>query len=616
MSSIGSRSRRPDTLLLAEAFWLLEGYFVRTLGMHRVYNSAFMNMLRDEKNAEYRQVMKNTLEFDPAILGRFVNFMSNPDEKTAVEQFGTGDKYFGVAAMLATLPGLPMLGHGQAEGFREQYGMEFRRARLDERVDEGLLAHHERTIFPLLHRRPEFAGSDALPAVRLRGRARRGERGRLSPTRTAARPASARWSSSTIATPRSAGAARLSSSFARTRAGWREAAGPDDDRRGPRADPAAGRWLVPARRDDRPRGAPVHGRDRRRRLCRRPAGLRLPGLRRPARGRRRAGRTVVTPRRAARRSAPFRASRTRSPTWSSNPSTSASGPVLRSALAGPDRPAWRGRSPPWPARRAASMSTGCASGRVIPSAWPRRACPTADLDRAVRRRAAPLAVAAGDPAAVGLGDQAVRAWFADPDAQGCPRRPRLGGASSTSNARPGCSGWRRRRGRRTARLGCGRRAPRPERLADRRLPASTGSSNRARRLGPRRVVQDQPAEERRGERPVAHHRLEMAALVEAGRRARSRPGSGARRRRRRPRARRAVGGRRAPAPRGPSSRRSRSTAGSTRGAPGCTCCAPRPLPGSRRRPSALTASSSVIGPPKASPAWIRTSMIALRAARR
>jgi hypothetical protein len=39
----------PDTLLLAEAFWLMEGYFVRTLGMHRVYNSAFMNMLRDEK---------------------------------------------------------------------------------------------------------------------------------------------------------------------------------------------------------------------------------------------------------------------------------------------------------------------------------------------------------------------------------------------------------------------------------------------------------------------------------------------------------------------------------------------------------------------------------------
>jgi hypothetical protein len=33
--------------------------------MHRVYNSAFMNMLRDEQNAKYRLVIKNTLEFDP-----------------------------------------------------------------------------------------------------------------------------------------------------------------------------------------------------------------------------------------------------------------------------------------------------------------------------------------------------------------------------------------------------------------------------------------------------------------------------------------------------------------------------------------------------------------------
>ncbi len=54
----------PDTLLLAEAFWLMEGYFVRTLGMHRVYNSAFMNMLKMEENAKYRQTVKNVLEFD------------------------------------------------------------------------------------------------------------------------------------------------------------------------------------------------------------------------------------------------------------------------------------------------------------------------------------------------------------------------------------------------------------------------------------------------------------------------------------------------------------------------------------------------------------------------
>ena len=147
----------PDTLLLAEAFWMLEGYFVRTLGMHRVYNSAFMHMLRDEDNAGYRRLMKETLDFDPEILKRYVNFMNNPDEKTASEQFGKGDKYFGVATLLATLPGLPMLGHGQVEGFGEKYGMEFRRATLDERPEGWLVERHEREIFPLLHRRSRFA---------------------------------------------------------------------------------------------------------------------------------------------------------------------------------------------------------------------------------------------------------------------------------------------------------------------------------------------------------------------------------------------------------------------------------------------------------------------------
>jgi glycosidase len=147
----------PDTLLLAEAFWMLEGYFVRTLGMHRVYNSAFMHMLRDEDNAKYRAAIKNTLEFDPQILKRYVNFMNNPDEKTAIEQFGDGDKYFGVATVLSTLPGLPMFGHGQVEGFREKYGMEFRKPKWDETPNEGLIAGHEWEIFPILHRRYLFA---------------------------------------------------------------------------------------------------------------------------------------------------------------------------------------------------------------------------------------------------------------------------------------------------------------------------------------------------------------------------------------------------------------------------------------------------------------------------
>ncbi|MBU1660816.1 MAG: alpha-amylase [Chloroflexi bacterium] len=150
----------PDTLLLAEAFWMMEGYFVRTLGMHRVYNSAFMNMLRDEKNDQYRQLIKNTLEFDPQILKRYVNFMNNPDEKTTIKQFGKDDKYFGTCTMMVTMPGLPMFGHGQVEGLHEKYGMEYYRAYWDEAPDTHLVQRHKREIFPLLHRRHLFAEMD------------------------------------------------------------------------------------------------------------------------------------------------------------------------------------------------------------------------------------------------------------------------------------------------------------------------------------------------------------------------------------------------------------------------------------------------------------------------
>ncbi len=148
----------PDTLLLAEAFWLMEGYFVRTLGMHRVYNSAFMNMLKREDNANYRAVFRNILEFDPEILKRFVNFMNNPDEDPAVAQFGKDDKYFGVCVMMSTLPGLPMFGHGQVQGFGEKYGMEYARPYWDETADPWLEERHAREVFPLLRLRWMFSG--------------------------------------------------------------------------------------------------------------------------------------------------------------------------------------------------------------------------------------------------------------------------------------------------------------------------------------------------------------------------------------------------------------------------------------------------------------------------
>jgi hypothetical protein len=86
--------------------------------------------------------------------------MNNPDEETAVAQFGKGDKYFGICTLLVTMPGLPMFGHGQIEGFEEKYGMEYRRAYRDERPDGYLVDRHEREIFPLMKKRHIFSGSN------------------------------------------------------------------------------------------------------------------------------------------------------------------------------------------------------------------------------------------------------------------------------------------------------------------------------------------------------------------------------------------------------------------------------------------------------------------------
>ena len=150
----------PDTLLLAEAYWMMEGYFVRTLGMHRVYNSAFMNMLRMEENHKYRRVVKNVLESDPGDLKRFVNYMNNPDEMTTADQFGLQDKYFGACVLLVTFPGLPMFSHGQIEGYHEKYCMDSEPTDWDEEVNEGLVSGHELWIFPLLRLRALFSGTE------------------------------------------------------------------------------------------------------------------------------------------------------------------------------------------------------------------------------------------------------------------------------------------------------------------------------------------------------------------------------------------------------------------------------------------------------------------------
>jgi len=53
-----------------------------------------------------------------------------------------------------------MFGHGQIEGFSEKYGMEYRRAYWDEKINSNLLQRHEDIIFPIMKKRYLFANAN------------------------------------------------------------------------------------------------------------------------------------------------------------------------------------------------------------------------------------------------------------------------------------------------------------------------------------------------------------------------------------------------------------------------------------------------------------------------
>lgn len=156
------QTQAPGTLLLAEAFWLTEKYFVRDLGIHHVYNSAFLNNLRDENNAEFRRYLREIIENDPTLLENFINYLTTPDEAPAAESFGCAEKYFGACALMVSLPGVPMFGHGQLEGFAEWYGMDFSKPMLDESTHTEFLAEHQRLISPLLLQRRRFTSAEGI----------------------------------------------------------------------------------------------------------------------------------------------------------------------------------------------------------------------------------------------------------------------------------------------------------------------------------------------------------------------------------------------------------------------------------------------------------------------
>ena len=223
---------------------MMEGYFVRTLGMHRVYNSAFMNMLKREENDEVPaddQERPRLRAGDPQAVRQLHEQPRRGDGDRAVRAATTSTS--ASARSCARCPGCRCSGTDRSRGSHEKYGMEYRRAKLDEPVNRGLVERHEREIFPILKKRYLFSGVEQFALYDFVSERRRRRRGRVRVLERRGR-ASAR-SSSTTTSSRSARGRILAQ---RSRRGARTAARP----RRPSRRRSASRRLA-GRLDDLPR---------------------------------------------------------------------------------------------------------------------------------------------------------------------------------------------------------------------------------------------------------------------------------------------------------------------------------------------------------------------------
>jgi len=123
------RLRHPDFLLLAEAYWDLEGRLLDE-GFDYVYDKILYDRLRS-RDAEG---VRAHLRADPAFQSRLCRFVENHDEERAAEAFGlTGS--FAAAAIALCAPGMKLIHEGQLEGRRVRLPVQLAR-RAEEPVRE------------------------------------------------------------------------------------------------------------------------------------------------------------------------------------------------------------------------------------------------------------------------------------------------------------------------------------------------------------------------------------------------------------------------------------------------------------------------------------------------
>jgi hypothetical protein len=132
----------------------MEGYLPNA-GNASVYNSAFMNMMRDEENANIgpcSRTRSSSTRHHEALR----QLRGQSDERTTVDQFGDGDKLrrYSDDGDLAGVADV----RSRSDRGSPKYG-KVSRPRYDETPNHWLVERHERELAPLLHRRSLFAES-------------------------------------------------------------------------------------------------------------------------------------------------------------------------------------------------------------------------------------------------------------------------------------------------------------------------------------------------------------------------------------------------------------------------------------------------------------------------
>jgi hypothetical protein len=136
------RRRHPGFLLLAEAYWGLEGRLLDE-GFDYVYDKTLYDRLRDQGAESVRE----HLSTDPGFQARLCRFVENHDEDRAAEAFGVAGS-LAAAAVALCAPGMKLVHQGQLEGCRVRVPVQL--ARRPQEPPEEQVQRFYRELLPAL----------------------------------------------------------------------------------------------------------------------------------------------------------------------------------------------------------------------------------------------------------------------------------------------------------------------------------------------------------------------------------------------------------------------------------------------------------------------------------